>query len=106
MNSLINGEGPFLALYLINHWTIDTYEKKHYKTLREYAEFINERLDTTGVDLIKLMKIYEIAYYSNQMVDDESVFLCEQYYYELKLMSKVHVNKVKYYIYVYFNRIA
>ncbi|QUH30669.1 transglutaminase-like domain-containing protein [Vallitalea guaymasensis] len=62
------------------------------QTIREYAKSINGQLDVEGYNLMELTKIYEIACYSNEVIEDDKLELFEGYYEVIKNIAKKKSN--------------
>lgn len=81
------------------------YKKEEHQTLREYAKMINGELDTQKHNFIKLTNIFEIAYYSNKKIEDETLEIFDAYYKELKHQAKQKTNFFKVNMALFINKI-
>lgn len=68
------------------------YKRYPNQTIREYAKSINGQLDVEGYNLMELTKIYEIACYSNEVIEDNKLELFEGYYEIIKNIAKKKSN--------------
>ncbi|WP_304943886.1 transglutaminase-like domain-containing protein [Vallitalea guaymasensis] len=68
------------------------YKRYPNQTIREYAKSINGQLDVEGYNLMELTKIYEIACYSNEVIEDDKLELFEGYYEVIKNIAKKKSN--------------
>ncbi|WP_339363259.1 transglutaminase-like domain-containing protein [Vallitalea maricola] len=68
------------------------YKRYPNQTIREYAKSINGQLDVEGYNLMELTKIYEIACYSKEVIEDDKLELFEEYYEVIKNIAKKKSN--------------
>ncbi|GMQ55786.1 hypothetical protein AN1V17_01780 [Vallitalea sediminicola] len=70
------------------------YKKYPNQTIREYAKGINGQLDLDRYNLMELIKVYEIACYSKEVIENDKLELFEGYYEVMKKIAKKNSNVI------------